>query len=95
VSAIFWEVERSWVLKGEPDWEECSFRPRALDAAGAAQEWAYQYDGQGDYTIVGGSDAHVRVRPSESEDPWQEFRVEGRQERSYYAREVHSKGPHS
>lgn len=87
MSAVFWEVERNWATGDKPDWQECSFRPRSSDAQSAAEEWAHQHDGEGDYTIVGGSDAHLRVRRSQDDEaPWEEFLVEGRMERSYYAR---------
>lgn len=84
-----WTVERNWAGPGlPPDWQESGHQPQAFSADHAAEEWAYRYDGDGDYSIVGGNDVHVRVRLSDDAEgaPWEEFIVEGRTERAYYAR---------
>ncbi len=83
-----WAVERNWAGEGQPpDWQESGIEPTGMDAEDAAELWAYQYDGQGDYSIVGGSDAHIRVRLSDDTDaPWEEFIVAGYTTREYSAR---------
>lgn len=82
-----WQVERNWSNPGQPPrWSSSSIAPEAWDAASAVEEWARQYDSDGDYTIISGAEVHVRVRASDA-DPWQEFTVVGESEPVYRASE--------
>jgi hypothetical protein len=59
----------------------------ALDAELAAEKWADEQDCYGDYTIIGGSEATVRVTPAEGGEPlW--FVVSGEYVPEYSARKI-------
>lgn len=86
-----WEIEINQAFDGRPPiWEETS-GSIGEDAKDAAERWADRYDSHGDYTIVGGSDATIRLRPDvgdadERDDAaWIVMRVRGRTERAYTA----------
>ncbi len=66
----------------------------AEDARDAAERWAEYSDRQGDYDCAGGySEITARIRrfregdSPRRDDPWVTFKVEGRTEAVYYARE--------
>lgn len=93
-----WEVERNWARDGQPpNWEPTRYRPKAHISDWAAEAWAEHHDSEGDYSIVGGSSVHVRVRKADSKDAWEEFTVTGESEPVYRAepatRTVHAQGP--
>jgi hypothetical protein len=82
-------IEQNQAAEGcPPDWQEAG-TARGYDERLAAEAWAYKHD-NGDYTIVGGQTAHIRVRfdDDKPDAAWKEFKVEGRTERAYYAHEV-------
>lgn len=69
----------------EDEWEDAS-RVRARHVEEAVEGWAQQHDSNGDYEIVGGSEATVWVRePGGAVAKW---RVSGRQEVVYTAHSV-------
>jgi len=66
--------------------DEDGERIYALDAEQAAEKWADETDAYGDYTIIGGSEATVRVTPDGGgETVW--FAVSG-ESPQYHARKV-------
>ena len=72
----------------DPEWEEASVI-YARDAREAAEAYAEMSDGNGDYTIVGGSPATVLVRSRDDDESLVKcFEVEGEAVPSYRAREV-------
>lgn len=95
-----WEVQINQAYPGRaPIWEE------ARDAIGddpedAAEEWARDRDNEGDYTIISGSPAEIRMRAAEGDaderpDVWPHyFRITGETCAVYrargYAVECHS-----
>jgi len=61
----------------------------ARSASGAAEKWADEADSDGDYTIVGGNPATVRVkRLGADDDTARTFVVEGETVPSYWATEA-------
>jgi hypothetical protein len=90
-----WVIEENHAFKGQPpDWQESGVKVFGFDEKMAVEEWAYAHDGRGDYTIVGGSDAHVRIRLDDDKPdaPWKEFTVSGHTERAYRACEQKREG---
>lgn len=87
-----WEVEVDYGRKGERAWEG-SRTVRAGDEESAAEEWADRYDSYGDYTIVGGAEQVIRIRPASSDDDaaWKVFRVTGEHVPRYRAEELYEK----
>ncbi|MCZ6868075.1 MAG: hypothetical protein O7G84_01065 [Gammaproteobacteria bacterium] len=57
------------------------------DAESAAEKWAEESDGQGDYTIVQGSDETVKVRPRDG-GAWETWTVSGETVAQYSATKV-------
>ena len=78
-----WEV--FWPY-GHEDWTDAA-TVHALSAQYAAEEWASSHDSNGDYDIVGGSEATVRVRPKGEDGLGLEFIVTGETVPEYHARE--------
>jgi len=76
-----------WNPEHDPGHEHA--RPiHALNAEFAAEKWAEQEDGGGDYTIVSGSPEVVHVKPWGEDGPVQRFRVSGEMVAQYSADEI-------
>ncbi len=79
---LVWQPEAGETL-------ESARRVRAADEEEAAEDWAESYDSDGDYTIVGGSDATVLVREeSDASALPHRFIVSGESVPEYMAREA-------
>lgn len=81
-----WEVEIDY--RDDPvanDWDEAG-EAFATTPEVAATKWAEKRDMQGDYSIVGGSPARLRLRRADvPDDPWVVMIVCGRSEPVYTA----------
>jgi len=93
---IVWEIQRDWNYDPDrkptpdPEWEDCT-TVHGSDPSAVAERWAEEEDAQGDYDIVGGSDAHIRLRKLSEDDeegPWIEYAVAGRSVPEYSAQRV-------
>jgi hypothetical protein len=94
----YWEIEVDGRNDAaNPDWQET--RPGllyAFDAATAAADWGQYHDSDGDYTILSGHPARVRVRAMEGGEPedreWRIFTVRGESVPHYSASEERHSG---
>ena len=57
----------------------------AHDAEAAAEKWAEESDGQGDYAIVAGDAEVVKVRPRDAGGAWETWTVSGETVPQYHA----------
>lgn len=74
-------------LPDPDDWEDSS-RARGVDAAAAVETWADRRDASGDYDIVSGTPATVRVRQLGEDGEGEVMIVHGESVPSYNARPV-------
>lgn len=89
-----WEVEMNCAFDGRPPvWEEAR-GAIGRDPQDAAERWAQRHDAEGDYTIVQGSPATIRLRPDvgiaedRKEADWIVLRVSGRSDPTYRAERI-------
>ena len=81
-------VEQDWSHKNDGSGYEEAGTAHGMDAEDAAENWAEEDDAGGDYTIIGGSPARIRLTSPKGEVT--EFVVEGESVPRYTAREVES-----
>ncbi len=76
-----------WYEGHGDDPEEAHDVVHAYNDSYAVEAWASEHDSYGDYTIVGGSDETVKVRPRGEtfEGKWVTFSVSGESVPSYHA----------
>jgi hypothetical protein len=90
-----WEIEPAWVIRrrDQPDevtWEEEELQTvSGTDEEEALEHWAERFDGEGDHTIVRGSERLVRIREKGKQE-WKEYTVSGELVAQYSVREVKS-----
>lgn len=79
-----WEV---WEVGYHSGWEE-AWTVYALDEAAAAEDYAEQSDAGGDYEIIGGKAAKVRVRKRGDESNGELYEVAGDPVPRYLAEKI-------
>lgn len=84
----------AWIVRAADD--DSAFDPKpihASDAGEAAEKWAERDDSYGDYSIVGGNEIEVLVRPYDEPDAKPlRFRVTGESVPTYTADEIEDTG---